>query len=155
MANRIVSVHAGICGIGIYAIMLPSSGFSVTHWPLKYLFHDLKYWGWGNQQFPWPSAHQGDAFMMVHIERQWHPSPIGEPCIKKTTHRRTHSLRTYVWRLRPWLINGYSFNVHAWLPLCMPIWIGIVKHPDAPGWEIAGCSWMGDRHLGIMGLYSV
>ena len=33
MANRIVSVHAGICGIGIYVIMLPSSsGFSVAHW---------------------------------------------------------------------------------------------------------------------------
>ena len=32
MANRIVSVHAGIYGIGIYAIMLPSSGFSVAHW---------------------------------------------------------------------------------------------------------------------------
>ena len=31
MANRIVSVHAGIHGMGIYAIMLPSSGFSVTH----------------------------------------------------------------------------------------------------------------------------
>ena len=31
MANRIVSVHAGIYGMGIYAIMLPSSGFSVTH----------------------------------------------------------------------------------------------------------------------------
>ena len=31
MANRIVSVHAGINGIGIYAIMLPSSGFSVAH----------------------------------------------------------------------------------------------------------------------------
>ena len=31
MANRIVSVHEGICGIGIYAIMLPSSGFSVAH----------------------------------------------------------------------------------------------------------------------------
>ena len=31
MVNRIVSVHAGICGIGIYAIMLPSSGFSVAH----------------------------------------------------------------------------------------------------------------------------
>ena len=27
MANRIVSLHAGIYGIGIYAIMLPSSGF--------------------------------------------------------------------------------------------------------------------------------
>ena len=34
MANRIVSVHAGICGIGIYAIMLPSSGFSVAHYLL-------------------------------------------------------------------------------------------------------------------------
>ena len=31
MANRIVSVHAGIYGIVIYAIMLPSSGFSVAH----------------------------------------------------------------------------------------------------------------------------
>ena len=31
MANRIVSEHAGINGIGIYAIMLPSSGFSVAH----------------------------------------------------------------------------------------------------------------------------
>ena len=31
MANRIVSVHAWICGIGIYAIMLPSSGFSVAY----------------------------------------------------------------------------------------------------------------------------
>ena len=31
MANRIVSVHAGIYGIGIYAIMLPSGGFSVAH----------------------------------------------------------------------------------------------------------------------------
>ena len=30
MANRIVSVHAGIYGMGIYAIMLPSSGFSVA-----------------------------------------------------------------------------------------------------------------------------
>ena len=31
MANRIVRVHAGTYGIGIYAIMLPSSGFSVAH----------------------------------------------------------------------------------------------------------------------------
>ena len=31
MANRIVSVHTGIYGMGIYAIMLPSSGFSVAH----------------------------------------------------------------------------------------------------------------------------
>ena len=31
MTNRIVSVHAGIYGIGIYAIMLPSSGLSVSH----------------------------------------------------------------------------------------------------------------------------
>ena len=31
MANRIVSVHAGIYGMGIYAIMLPSSGFSFAH----------------------------------------------------------------------------------------------------------------------------
>ena len=32
MANRIVSVHAGIYGMGIYAIMLPSSGFSFAHY---------------------------------------------------------------------------------------------------------------------------
>ena len=32
MANRIVRVHAGIYGMGIYTIMLPSSGFSVAHW---------------------------------------------------------------------------------------------------------------------------
>ena len=31
MANRIVRVHAGIYGMGIYAIMLPSSGLSVAH----------------------------------------------------------------------------------------------------------------------------
>ena len=31
MTNQIVSVHAGICGMGIYGIMLPSSGFSVAH----------------------------------------------------------------------------------------------------------------------------
>ena len=31
MANGIVSVHAGIYGMGIYAIMLPSSGFSVAY----------------------------------------------------------------------------------------------------------------------------
>ena len=31
MANRIVSVHAGIYGMWIYAIMLPSCGFSVAH----------------------------------------------------------------------------------------------------------------------------
>ena len=35
MANRIVSVQAGICGLGIYTIMLPSSGFSVAHKMLK------------------------------------------------------------------------------------------------------------------------
>ena len=31
MANQIVSVHAGISGMGIYAIMLPSGVFSVAH----------------------------------------------------------------------------------------------------------------------------
>ena len=31
MANKIVSVHAGIYGIGINAIILPSGGFSVAH----------------------------------------------------------------------------------------------------------------------------
>ena len=31
MANRIVSVQAGIYGIGIYSIMLSSSGFSVPY----------------------------------------------------------------------------------------------------------------------------
>ena len=32
MANRIVSVQAGIYGMGIYAILLPSGGFSVAHY---------------------------------------------------------------------------------------------------------------------------
>ena len=40
MANRIVSVHTGIYGMGIYAIMLPSSGFSVAHYRRK-TFPDL------------------------------------------------------------------------------------------------------------------
>ena len=36
MTNRIVSVQAGVYGIGIYVIMLSSIaiGFSVAHWPL-------------------------------------------------------------------------------------------------------------------------
>ena len=32
MANGIVSVHIGIYGMGICAIMLPPSGFSVAHY---------------------------------------------------------------------------------------------------------------------------
>ena len=39
MANGIVSVHAGIYGLGIYAIMLPSSGFSVAYWEPAALVH--------------------------------------------------------------------------------------------------------------------
>ena len=35
MANGIVSVHVGIYGMGIYAIMLPPGGFSVAHWILN------------------------------------------------------------------------------------------------------------------------
>ena len=35
MANRNISAHAGIYGMGIYAIMLPSSGFSVAHYTPK------------------------------------------------------------------------------------------------------------------------
>ena len=48
MANRIVSVHAGIYGMGIYAIMLPSSGFSVAHWvSTETSYHvDLMLWSW-------------------------------------------------------------------------------------------------------------
>ena len=41
MAKQIVSVHAGIYGMGIYAIMLPSSGFSVAHWPFPSQPHSL------------------------------------------------------------------------------------------------------------------
>ena len=41
MANRIVSVHAGIYGMGIYAIMLPSSGFSVAHWSQETSYFSL------------------------------------------------------------------------------------------------------------------
>ena len=37
MANRIISVHAGIYGMGIYAIMLSSSGFSVAHYASPYV----------------------------------------------------------------------------------------------------------------------
>ena len=37
MAIRILSEHAGIYGMGIYAIMLPSSGFSVAHWAINLL----------------------------------------------------------------------------------------------------------------------
>ena len=33
----IVSVHAGIYGMRLYAIMLPSSGFSVAHWSVVIL----------------------------------------------------------------------------------------------------------------------
>ena len=43
MANRIVSVHTGIYGMGIYAIMLPSSGFSVAHCILVLDFKPLLY----------------------------------------------------------------------------------------------------------------
>ena len=32
ISTWIVSVHSGAYGMGIYAIMLPSSGFSVAHW---------------------------------------------------------------------------------------------------------------------------
>ena len=46
MANRIVSVHAGIYGMGIYAIMLPSSWFSVAHCerPLIRLMRQITDW---------------------------------------------------------------------------------------------------------------
>ena len=66
--------------------------------------------------------------------------------------RGTHGPRTYVPRL--WLIDlvklGYSFNVHAWLPFCIAIWICIVKNPDAP----FKC-WKQDRWLVIKWLSSV
>ena len=41
MANRIVSVHAGIYGMGMYAIMLPSSGFSVAHCQVILIVDDI------------------------------------------------------------------------------------------------------------------
>ena len=41
MAKRIVSVHAGIDGMGIYAIMLPYSGFSVALELYNASFHAL------------------------------------------------------------------------------------------------------------------
>ena len=43
MANRIVSVPAGIYGMGIYAIMLPSSGFSVAHCTINGTQSKVKY----------------------------------------------------------------------------------------------------------------
>ena len=43
------------------------------------------------------------------------------------------------------LVNlRYSFNVHTWLPLCVALWIGIVKNPDAPSKR-----WKEDRWLVI------
>ena len=41
MANQILSVHAGIYRMGIYAIMLPSSGFSVAHYPSTELSNEM------------------------------------------------------------------------------------------------------------------
>ena len=47
----------------------------------------------------------------------------GTSCCNSLWHRRIHSPQTYV--RRPWLIVlvnlGYSFNVHACLPLCVAI----------------------------------
>ena len=43
-------------------------------------------------------------------------------------HRSTHSPLTYV--QRPWidLIKlRYSFSIHAWLPLCVAIWIALSR----------------------------
>ena len=60
MANRIVSVHAGIYGMGIYAIMLPSSGFLVAHSsgiPLVRPTHfALDMW---SSKRVWYASHQG------------------------------------------------------------------------------------------------
>ena len=56
----------------------------------------------------------------------------------------THGSQTYV--QKEWLIVlvniGYSFNVHAWLPLYMAIWIVIMKNTNAPseGWKVD--SWL-------------
>ena len=52
----------------------------------------------------------------------------------------------YPWSLtyvrRPWLMEfiklRYSFNVHAWLPLCVAIWISILKNTDAPSKHCKG-----------------
>ena len=67
-------------------------------------------------------------------------------------HCCPHGSRTYVWSL--WLFDlvelRYSFNVHAWLPLCMAIWIGILKNPDAP----FKC-WKEDCRLAITHFYSL
>ena len=41
MAKRIVSVHTGIYGMGIYTIMLPSSGFSVAHYLISGLLSSI------------------------------------------------------------------------------------------------------------------
>ena len=42
------------------------------------------------------------------------------------------------------VVDGCSFNV--WLPLCVAIWIGIVKNPDAPSKR-----WKEDPHWLIRG----
>ena len=51
MANRIVNVglHTGIYGIGIYAIMLPSSGFSVAHCSMSFVGINNYMYNFGNK----------------------------------------------------------------------------------------------------------
>ena len=46
--------------------------------------------------------------------------------------------------------RGYSFNIHAWLPLFAVIWIGIVKNQNAPS-----IHWRVDHRLVITRLYSM
>ena len=85
----------------------------------------------------------GSSHSQPHSTDKWldRASPV---------HRHTKGPWTYVRRL--WLMKfmklGYSFNVHAWLPLCVAIWIGIVKNPDAP----SKC-WKEGRRLVITRLY--
>ena len=61
-------------------------------------------------------------------------------------HRRTHGPETYV--RKPWLIVlvnlGYSFNVHASLPLC----VAISQHCEEPG-----CSFQTLEGRSLIGYY--
>ena len=48
------------------------------------------------------------------------------------------------------VMYGYSFTVHAWLPLCVAIWISILKKPDAPSRH-----WKENRRFVITRLYQM
>ena len=76
MANRIVSVHAGIYGIGICAIMLPSSGFSVAHCrgschstEIEHLLSNLSHYTINFLRLFFPAMRSSDAISLKFFDR--------------------------------------------------------------------------------------